>query len=446
LQVECILLPTRYWDVNDLLKREGSTSKSLLLFDKMKPYRSNTVIIISSIALVLLLIIQVNWIVQTARVKEVLFNEKANMVLTKATEVLGSDQAACGQIKASLDQAGAMVGSREVHKIDSLLKHYMEVYNFELDYSFVVVKPGQFSVKNVNGLSDYIYRKQLEEVAGNPQIEIKLLLPEKKQFIIAEMGPLFFTSVALILVVLALFWQTTLSLIKEKGIALQTADFLSNMTHEFKTPLTNINLAGKMMSKSGKDLPEDKRTYYSGIILSENEKLRLRVEQVLSMSALERGEIRLTRAEVDMHRLINETTSCMSVQLEDKLGTLSLQLNAEQYTLSGDQTQLANVLCNLMDNAIKYSPEAPRLTIHTSNLNQYLVITIEDNGIGIPVQYRNSIFDKFFRVPTGNIHDVKGFGLGLTYVKKMIELHGGWVQVQNGSGKGTIFSIMLPYV
>lgn len=432
-----------------MLKQNGNNSKALLLINKMKPTRANTFIAISSIALIILLIIQVNWIIQSARMKEALFNEKANMVLAKASEVLASDQVACGSIKESLDMSEAkggapVIGSREVDKIDSLLKHYMEFYNFKLDYSFVVVKPNSFSVKSTNGLSDYIYRKQLEEAAGSaPKIELKLLLPEKKQFIIAEMGPLFFTSVALILVVLALFWRTSLSLIKEKEIALQTTDFLNNMTHEFKTPLTNIKLAGNMMTKKGTD--EEKLNYYSGIIQSENEKLRLRVEQVLSMSALERGEIRLQRTILDMHQLIQETARCMSVQLEENQGTLSLQLNATEDHLKGDQTELTNVLCNLIDNAIKYSPEAPDLTIRTSNRNHYIVIDVEDKGVGISEQYKNTVFDKFFRIPTGNIHNVKGFGLGLTYVKKIVELHGGSIEVQSELRKGTIFSLILPY-
>jgi two-component system phosphate regulon sensor histidine kinase PhoR len=431
-----------------LLKHTGSNSKTLFLIHKMKATRANTFIAISSVALLILLIIQVNWIVQSARMKEALFNEKANMVLAKASEVLASDQAACGSIKESLDKSEAggsapVIASREVDKIDSLLKHYMEFYNFKLDYSFVVVKPNSFSVKTTNGLSDYIYRKQLEEVAGNaPKIELKLLLPEKKQFIIAEMGPLFFTSVGLILVVLALFWQTSLSLIREKEIALQTTDFLNNMTHEFKTPLTNIKLAGNMMTKNG---AADKLNYYSGIILSENEKLRLRVEQVLSMSALERGEIRVQRSEMDIHQLIQETVSCMSVQLEEKQGSLSLQLDASEFCINGDQTQLANVLCNLIDNSIKYSTGSPKLSITTSNRNHYIVVAVEDKGVGIPEQYQNTVFDKFFRVPTGNVHDIKGFGLGLTYVKRIVELHGGTIEVQSELNKGTIFSLILPY-
>jgi two-component system phosphate regulon sensor histidine kinase PhoR len=413
----------------------------------MKPIKPNTVIAISSVALLILLIIQVNWILQTAKMKEVLFNEKANMVLAKATEVLASDQVACGSIKDSLNKSesggGApIIGRREVHKIDSLLKHYMAFYNFKIEYSFVVVKPNSYLTKSTNGLSDYVYGKQLEEVAGNPQIELKLLLPDKKQFIMAEMGPLFFTSVALILVVLALFWQTSLLLIREKQIATQTTDFLNNMTHEFKTPLTNIKLAGNMITKKG---GEDRLNYYSGIILSESEKLRLRVEQVLSMSDLERGEIQLQRTEVDMHQLIQDTVTCMSVQLEQRQGTISLSLNATAFGIHGDPTQLTNILCNLIDNAIKYSPAAPRLIIHTSNRNHCMVIAVEDKGIGIPETYRNMIFDKYFRVPTGNVHDVKGFGLGLTYVKKIIELHNGTIEVQSEHNKGTIFSLILPY-
>jgi two-component system phosphate regulon sensor histidine kinase PhoR len=435
------VLLTRYWDVNDLLKQFGNELKQVLLSVMTSP-KPNILILISSIALILLLLIQVNWIFQAAKIKEALFNEKANMVLAKASEALASDQVACGQIKASLDKGGAtQIRQEEINKINLLLKRYMEQYNFSVDYSFVVVKPSlnHFTARSSNGLSDYVYQKQLQEVAGAPQIELKLLLPEKRQFILGEMGPLFFTSVALILVVFVLFWRTSLSLIREKTIAMQTTDFLNNMTHEFKTPLTNIKLAGQMMQKDGHS------DRYAGIILSENEKLRLRVEQTLSMSALERGEIRLTKQELDIHKLINETVACMQVQLDEKRGRADVQLSATEHIISGDPTQLSIVLCNLIDNAIKYARSVPVLKISTENRNHYLVITIEDNGIGIPQQFHAMVFDKFFRVPTGDIHDIKGFGLGLTYVKKIIELHEGSINLQSAAERGTIFSIILPY-
>jgi two-component system phosphate regulon sensor histidine kinase PhoR len=416
----------------------------------MKLIRTWLFVAISSVALLIVLIIQVNWIFRTAKIKEELFNEKANMVLSRTTDALRADKETCIKIEAcaEMDSATGLsikLGKNEVHKIDSLLKHYMKFYNFHIDYSFVVAKPG-FAAENENGFADYIYNKPLEDTRGRSEIELKLIFPEKKQFIMAEMGPLFITSVILILVVLVLFWRTILSLMKEKLISEHTTDFLNNMTHEFKTPLTNIALAGKMIFKDSSVNQEDKIKHYSGIILEENEKLRLQVDQVLSMTALERGEIPLQKSELDLHVLITESLKSIRLQVENKQGNLKLSLNAARFVIIGDTTHLSNAICNLVDNSIKYCCEKPELSVQTSNIGQNLIVSVSDEGIGIEKEYQKRVFDKFFRVPTGDLHDVKGFGLGLAYTKKIVELHGGTIELFSEKGQGTTFTITFPDV
>lgn len=417
----------------------------------MKLNRTYLFVVISSVALLSVLIIQVNWILQTAKIKEELFSEKANMVLSRTTDALRSDKETCMKIGACAEmdntpQSAVKLGNSEVKKIDSLFKHYMRFYNFHIDYSFVVAKPGYLAAMHENGAGNYIYNKSLEDVGSKNDIELKLIFPEKKQFIVAEMGKMFITSVILILVVLVMFWRTIRSLVKEKMISEHTTDFLNNMTHEFKTPLTNIALAGKMMLKDSTIKQEDKIKHYSGIILEENEKLRLQVEQVLSMTALERGEIPLRKTELDFHELIGESLKCMRLQIENKHGKITLNLDAELVVVMGDRTHLINALCNLVDNAIKYSKEKPELSFQTSNRDQNLIVVVADKGIGIEREYHRKVFDKFFRVPTGDVHDVKGFGLGLAYVKKIVELHGGTIEIQSEKGTGTTFTIIFPNV
>jgi two-component system phosphate regulon sensor histidine kinase PhoR len=233
---------------------------------------------------------------------------------------------------------------------------------------------------------------------------------------------------------------------KEKEISERTTDFLNNMTHEFKTPLTNIGLAGKMIIKDSNIKQEDKIKHYTGIILEENDKLKLQVEQVLSMTALEKGEIPLQETELDFHQLINACLKNITIQIENRHGHLKLNLDAERFVVMGDKTHLTNALCNLIDNAIKYSKDKPELWIQTSNVGQNLMIAISDKGIGIEKEYREKVFDKFFRVPTGDIHDVKGFGLGLAYIKKIVELHRGTIELESEKEKGTTFIMTLPYV
>ncbi len=425
----------------------------------MKLNRTYSFIVISSLALAIVLAIQINWLLETAKIKEEIFNDKANMVLARTTEALCTDKEACTKmgsccLQDSSTECKLKLEKSEIHKIDSLFNYYMKFYNFHIAYSFEVLKANPFKTINKTPLTNNVYPsreagcyvKDLKEVSNKNGWELKLIFPEKAEYIKEEMGTMFITSVVLILVVLVMFWRTILSLLKEKKISEHTTDFLNNMTHEFKTPLTNIALAGKMMVKDVNIKQEDKIKHYSGIILEENEKLRLQVEQVLSMTALERGEIPLQKTELDFHQLINDAVKCIGVQIENRQGDLKLQLNANNIVVFGDKSHLTNSLCNLIDNAIKYSKGNPEVSIRTSNVDENLIIAVSDNGIGIKKENQKEVFDKFFRVPTGDVHDVKGFGLGLAYVKKIIELHGGTIQLESEEGKGTTFIITLPLI
>jgi two-component system, OmpR family, phosphate regulon sensor histidine kinase PhoR len=405
----------------------------------MKTNRSYLFIALSSVALVIVLIIQVTWIVQTAKIKEELFNEKANMVLSRTVEDLNAD-------KETSRILGLCIRRNEIQKIDSLLSKNMKFYNFYIDYSFELIRPDSLTDKNETGLDNNVYKKRLDQVASQKGLELKLVFPRKEQFILAEMGMLFITSIILIIAVLILSWRTILSVLRQKKMSDYTTDFLNNMTHELKTPLTNISLAGKMILKDSNIHQEEKIRHYSGIILDENEKLRLQVEQVLSMTALERGEIPLQKNEVDFHRLIQNLLRSISVQIENKQGHVHCTLQAEKAIVFADENHLANAISNLFDNAIKYAREKPELAVQTANVGQKLQLVIADKGMGIEKKYQKQIFDKYFRVPTGDVHDVKGFGMGLAYTKTVFELHGGTISLTSEKGEGTIFTITLPYV
>ncbi len=403
----------------------------------MKQNRTTVFIVISSVALLIVLIIQVNWIYTTAKIKEEIFNDKANLVLSKTAEALSTDTAACRNME-------ECIGKDEIHKTDSLFNSSMQYYNFHIDYAFEVKKPDGSLPVSESGLKNNVYKKRLEEEATKNGLELNMILPGKKQFLLQEMGVLFIASVILIIIVLVLFWRTIMSLIREKRISEHTTDFLNNMTHEFKTPLTNIALAGKMVGKEALSGHDEKVKHYSEIILQENEKLRLQVEQVLSMTALERGEIPIRKTEIDLHELIDNTLKCISIQIENLKGEVTLNLKAENVFIQGDKTHLTNAISNLIDNSIKYSKGQPKIVIQTFNSGQNIIITISDNGIGIEKEYQKKVFEKFFRVPTGNVHDVKGFGLGLAYIKKIVELHNGTIVLQSEPGRGTTFAITLP--
>ena len=412
----------------------------------MKLNRTNLIISITSIALFIVLLIQIKWIYETARIKEELFNEKANIVLARTTDAITKDTATCRKLEMG-------IGNNEIQKIDSLIKYYLKFYNFHLNYTFEVIKPTASSINKVIDFNQNTHPDQpacyqvgLENIAQSNGWELKMYFPEKKQYILAEMGIQFITSVVLIILVFILSLKTIFSLMREKQLSEHSTDFLNNMTHEFKTPLTNISLAGKMLAKESASGNADKIKHYSEIIIEENEKLKLQVEHVLSMTALERGEIRLRKTIIDFHELIHDALKMISIQIENKEGIAVTTLNADKAIVSGDKTHLTNVMYNLIENAIKYSEGKPELLIHTFNTEGYLNISVTDKGVGIEREYQKNIFDKYFRVPTGDVHDVKGFGLGLAYTKKIIDLHQGTVTVQSEKNKGSTFTIALKYV
>lgn len=409
----------------------------------MKLNRTNLFILTSSIALLIVLTIQVNWILQAAKMKEEMFNEKVNIILSKTAEALSTDNKIFKNLKIPNDGG-------EVRKIDSLFNYYMKVYNIHIDYFFEVTPTLTTTQKDLS-LTNYVsndnagsYSTCIENPSDNNLMELKLIFPKQEQYIKAEMKTPFISSITLILVVLFLSWRTILSLDREKKISENTSDYLNNMTHEFKTPLTNIALAGKMILKSSNIQQEDKVKHYSGIILEENEKLRRQVEQVLSMTALERGEIPLNKTELDFHHVIHDTLNHIGIQIENRDGDVQLSLNAERFIILGDKTHLTNALRNLIDNAIKYSPGKPEIIISTYNVKNKLEINISDKGVGIDKEYQKKVFEKYFRVPTGDVHDVKGFGLGLSYVKRIVELHDGNLALKSKVGDGATFIISFP--
>lgn len=417
----------------------------------MKKINKNYIIIgISSIALFIVMIIQFTWIVQTAKVKEELFNEKANMVLSRTTEAICADKATCMRLGACMEMdddnmLNASINKHDKATIDSILNHYMDYYNFHVDYTFVIAKNELTDAHhNSKAMMSNTFYKSMDELSEISGLQLKLVIPDKQQFILAEMGPLFVTSIILIIIVIVMFWRTIIALLKEKKIAEHTTEFLNNMTHEFKTPLTNIALAGKMILKDHQVAENPKTKQYSEIILEENEKLRTQVENVLNMSALERGEMNLRKEIIDVHQLIQEIVKCMNVQIEEHQGKLSIELLAEHVNVNADKTHLSNAICTVLDNAIKYNKGNLTIQIQTYNKDNNVFITINDNGIGIDKEHQKSIFNKYYRVPTGNVHNVKGFGLGLAYVKKIVELHKGHLFVQSELGKGTSLQMSLP--
>jgi two-component system, OmpR family, phosphate regulon sensor histidine kinase PhoR len=233
---------------------------------------------------------------------------------------------------------------------------------------------------------------------------------------------------------------------RQKRLSGMKTDFINNMTHEFKTPIATISLASEMLLKKQVQDDPEKAEKYARIIYDENTRLQNHVEQILSVSMLERGQVRLKKRETDIHRLISEIVSNFSITVAERDGKIRTHFCATNYKLEVDPSHLTSVIINLLDNANKYSPEKPWIRIGTQNSDNGLVITVEDKGIGIGLENQRLIFRNLYRVPTGNIYHVKGFGIGLYYVKTIVEAHGGHINLKSEINKGSRFDVYLPFI
>jgi two-component system, OmpR family, phosphate regulon sensor histidine kinase PhoR len=273
-----------------------------------------------------------------------------------------------------------------------------------------------------------------------------LYFPGQKAYLRHSLGVMTFSAVLLTLVILFAFGYTLFFIYSQKRVSEIRNDFVNNMTHELKTPISTISLASQMLHDPSIPNASKNIEHLSKVILDESKRLSFQVEKVLQTAIFEKGRITLKIRKLDVNELINNVVKNFIIQVKNRNGVIIKNLDAEFSLANVDEVHFANVLLNLLDNAIKYSREQLTITVSTYNKKDSIIIKVEDNGIGIKKENLKKVFEKFYRVPTGNIHNVKGFGLGLSYVKKIVEEHGGKISVDSEFNVGTTFEIMIPVV
>lgn len=267
--------------------------------------------------------------------------------------------------------------------------------------------------------------------------------PNREAQILNQMGIWSFSSIVL-LVVIVFFAYTLFVILKQKRLSEIQKDFINNMTHEFKTPIATIALSTEVLKSPDIIRQPERLLNYTTIIENENKRLKQHVERVLQMAKLDKETIELKKEPVNLHEVVQEVTNGMSTVLQEKQIQLELNLDAADPVISADKLHITNVIYNLLDNAIKYSAENPKVWISVKQGEKALVLEVRDNGIGVKEDDQKRIFEKFFRVPTGNVHNVKGFGLGLNYVKQIVEAHRGKITLKSHLGEGCTFRIYHP--
>jgi two-component system phosphate regulon sensor histidine kinase PhoR len=252
-------------------------------------------------------------------------------------------------------------------------------------------------------------------------------------------------SIVFTSIIILAFAVTVRTLFNQKKVSEIKSDFINNMTHELKTPLATISLAIDALTNEKVIHDAEKVKLYSSMIKDENKRMNKQVEKILQAARLEKEEIKLNLQDIDTHQVIRKVADNLALQLQEKNGSINLRLNAHEALVKADEVHFSNIIFNLLDNAMKYSVNEPYIEVETlNNSSGQLSIRIKDNGIGMDKETVTRIFEKFFRAHTGNLHNVKGFGLGLSYVKAIVEVHDGKIKVESTPGKGSIFTITFP--
>ena len=279
-----------------------------------------------------------------------------------------------------------------------------------------------------------------------PEEKMIIVISDMKNFVLRSVGWMIAAAVFFSLIIITAFYLTVRTILTQKKLSEMKTDFINNMTHELRTPLATISIAVDTLKNEKVIGDRERLGAIAQIIKTENARMNTQVEQILQAAQLDISEVLKDKETLHVHDVLHRINDKFSLQLEEKNGTIEFNFEATEDSVSGHPVHFVNMLSNLVDNALKYSREDvdPRIIITTKNQRNRIIVSIEDNGIGMTRDTVSKVFDKFYRAHTGNVHDVKGFGLGLNYTRKMVEAHEGTIQVESSLGKGSTFIISLP--
>jgi two-component system phosphate regulon sensor histidine kinase PhoR len=412
---------------------------------KLPPIPStNIIIVIITVSLIGITLTQVYWMKKAYDLKEEQFNNTLAVTLKSVARQL--------QIRYSLLNKPLP----EVYDIDNTLLNAIvfdefACMNIYKNYYFGIIdhenkkvikgKPGNFTDNIIESPNQI----PLIEFDDPQRFSLGVYFSNQSQMILVDMVLWLVLSVFFVIIFIFTYVMSTRFFLKQKQLSEMKSDFVNNMTHELKTPIATISLASDMLSRDNilGDLIKAKR--YINVINDENTRLQNQVEQVLNITLLDKGKINLKKKEIDIHKIVVKTVSNFILTVKKRNGMIATFMNAKETMILGDREHLRNVFANLLDNANKYSPEHPQITVSTMNVDQGILISVEDRGIGISQENQKMIFKKLYRVPTGNVQDTRGYGLGLYYVKSIVDRHNGTIKVTSELGKGTKFDVYLPF-
>jgi two-component system phosphate regulon sensor histidine kinase PhoR len=336
-------------------------------------------------------------------------------------------------------------------EIEYALQQTLAYTGIKTPYEYAIIKDGvvqsgTFKKSQKNDFLKSRYRVRLfPNNLKQSDLVLSVIFPERTDYVLGSMVWILGGSLLFSLFILATFALSLFFIIRQKKISEMKSDFINNMTHEFKTPIATISLAADTITNSKVINDENSIRHFIGMIKKENSRMNKKVETILQIASLDKKEIEFRFENVSMHTIIVHAVETIEIQVQQRNGKINLHLNADDPFIYGDNEHLTNLVSNFLDNAIKYSPDIPEITVVTRNCEKGLILCVEDKGIGMTKAVQSKIFERFYRQSSGNVHDVKGFGLGLNYSRSIIEAHKGHITVFSEPGKGSRFEIFLPF-
>ncbi|WP_431121564.1 sensor histidine kinase [Flagellimonas flava] len=346
--------------------------------------------------------------------------------------------------------------SQPIHKrvstqeLELLLSQELTDRNIDVDYEYGVYSQGyptKIRSKKFKFSESKMYEARIfKDSEGQTSFSLLLTFPSMNKFLFQSIMGMALLSLIFTLVIMVAYSSAIYQLIKQKQISEIKTDFINNMTHEFKTPIATINLAVEAIRNPKSIEDKDKVLRYLGMIKDENKRMHAQVENVLRISKLEKNQLDISKDRVDVHEIVEDAITHVELIVADRGGYVNAHLDAERSEILANDTHFTNVIVNMLDNAVKYSPESPKIDVYTELAKNNIIIKIQDQGAGMSKAVLKKVFEKFYREHTGDIHNVKGHGLGLAYVKRIIEDHQGEVYAESEKGKGSTFYIKLPLI
>ncbi|MEW5675762.1 HAMP domain-containing sensor histidine kinase [Flavobacterium enshiense] len=337
-----------------------------------------------------------------------------------------------------------------VERLDAMLENELREYGVKTQFEFSIYSNGLATkVKSEDFNYDKNSTYEIPVFVDNDnesKYQLMVSFPHKEKFLFSSLVGITLLSLIFTLVIIVAYFSALHQLIKQKQISEIKTDFINNMTHEFKTPIATINLALDAIKNPKIIEDKEKIQRYLQMIRDENKRMHAQVENVLRISKLERKELEISKEPTDVHDIVEDAIEHVNLIVEDRGGVIKTNLNAKRTTILLNDVHFTNVIVNILDNAIKYSPENPIVEVSTENVKDFILIKVKDQGTGMSKIAQKRIFEKFYREHTGDLHNVKGHGLGLAYVKRIIDDHNGQIFVESEKGKGSTFTIKMPLI